>query len=373
MTSASEGSAWVAYAASGVDVAAGERAVDLLRQRIVAAGAAAPDLLGGLGGFGAAFELPTGYARPVLVSATDGVGTKTEIARLLGRRDSIGRDLVAMCADDVVCHGARPLFFLDYVAVGRLDPEAVATLVGGVADGCAEAGCALVGGETAEHPGLMDEDAFDLAGFCVGIVERDRLIDGSTARLGDAVLGMAASGLHANGYSLVRAALASSGVQLDRPVAEVAAMYGIAPERGAEGTLGEALLTPTTIYAPHVLALADAMAAGGFRLGGLAHVTGGGLPGNLPRAVGPGLGTRVDPSAWPVPLVVALMAAMAGLDSAEMRATFNGGIGMAAVVEPPAVEAALGMLAARGIEAWVIGEVTATAMTGPSRYLEAGP
>jgi phosphoribosylformylglycinamidine cyclo-ligase len=371
MTSAAEGPARTAYAASGVDVAAGERAVSLLRERIVAAGAGAHDLLGGLGGFGAAMELPAGYARPVLVSATDGVGTKTEIARLLGRRHSIGRDLVAMCADDVVCHGARPLFFLDYVAVGKLDPEAVAELVGGVADGCAEAGCALVGGETAEHPGLMDADAFDLAGFCVGIVEREALIDGSTARSGDVVLGIAASGLHANGYSLVRAALASSGLELDGPLAEVAAQYGVSSVAAATGTLGEALLTPTTIYAPHVLALIDALQADGLRLAGVAHVTGGGLPGNLPRAVGPGLGIRVSPATWPVPVIVALMAAVAGLAGAEMRATFNGGIGMAAVVEPRAVDAALELLTARGVDAWIIGEVVPAAVSGPGRYLEA--
>ncbi len=180
-----------AYADAGVDVAAGDRAVDLMRARISSAGATGVDLLGGLGGFGAALELPPGLTRPVLVSATDGVGTKTEIARDLGRLDTIGRDLVAMCADDVVCHGARPWLFLDYIAVGKLDPERVAELVSGVADGCAAAGAALVGGETAEHPGLMDADAFDLAGFCVGIVDRDRLIDGSAARVGDRVVGIA--------------------------------------------------------------------------------------------------------------------------------------------------------------------------------------
>jgi phosphoribosylformylglycinamidine cyclo-ligase len=182
-----------AYADAGVDVEAADRAVELLRARLPA-----------IGGFGAAFELPAGYARPVLVSSTDGVGTKTDIARRLGRYDTIGRDLVAMCVDDIVCHGARPLFFLDYLAVGKVEPERVATIVGGIADACAEADCQLVGGETAEHPGLMADDEFDLAGFGVGIVERDALIDGSASRPGDAIVGMAASGLHANGFSLVR-------------------------------------------------------------------------------------------------------------------------------------------------------------------------
>jgi phosphoribosylformylglycinamidine cyclo-ligase len=312
------------------------------------------DLLGGLGGFGAALELPSGYTRPVLVSGTDGVGTKTEIARALGRYDTIGRDLVAMCVDDVVCHGARPWQFLDYLAVGRLDAERVASIVGGIADGCAEAGAMLVGGETAEHPGVMEPDAFDLAGFCVGIVERDQLIDGSTTRAGDAIVGLASSGLHANGYSLVRATLRSTGMSLDEPL-------------GAN-TLGEALLAPTAIHAPHVLAVIEAL--GDARVRGVAHITGGGLPGNLPRAIRAELGALVRPGRWPVPDVMARMASLAGLDGPEMRATFNGGIGMALVVEPRAASAAIELLAQRGQEAWIIGEVVPVEVTGPSRYRE---
>ena len=207
-----------AYARAGVDVAAGERAVELMRAAVEATHR--PEVLGGLGGFGGAIAIPAGYREPVLVSSTDGVGTKTAIAAALGRYDTIGRDLVAMCADDVVCSGAAPLFFLDYLAVGRLDPTAVAELVGSVAAGCLEAGCALVGGETAEHPGLMDGDAFDLAGCCIGIVERDRLIDGTLARAGDIVIGLAASGLHANGFSLVRALLAEYDLDLAEPYQE---------------------------------------------------------------------------------------------------------------------------------------------------------
>ncbi len=344
-----------AYAAAGVDVIAGERSVTLLRERIARAGAAGADLLGGLGGFGAALELPPGYQRPVLVSATDGVGTKTEIARALGRLDTIGRDLVAMCADDVVCHGARPWLFLDYVAVGRLDPERVAAIVGGVADGCATAGASLVGGETAEHPGVMEPDAFDLAGFCVGIVERERLIDGAASRAGDAIIGIASSGLHANGYSLVRRLLRDTGTSLDEALGRT--------------SLGEALLEPTAIYAPHVLAVAEALAADG-PLHGVAHITGGGLPGNLPRALAPGLGALVDPARWPVPPVMARIATLAAIAGPEMRATFNGGIGMALVVGPNVAAAVLDLLAARGQAAWAIGEVVPVEMTGPSRYRE---
>jgi phosphoribosylformylglycinamidine cyclo-ligase len=352
-----------AYAAAGVDVTAGDQAVALLRARIAAAGAGGTDLLGGLGGFGAALELPGGYTRPVLVSATDGVGTKTEIARRLGRLDTIGQDLVAMCVDDLVCHGARPLFFLDYLAVGRLVPERVAALVGGIADGCALAGCALVGGETAEHPGLMEPDAFDLAGFAVGIVERDRLLDGRAAAPGDAVIGLASSGLHANGYSLVRRLLADE--PLDGPFQALVVRAlgpGAAAALGAAdavATTGEVLLRPTRIYAPAVLALREAIEDAGRGLTGVAHVTGGGLPGNLARAVGPALGVRVDPGAWPVPVEMRVLAAIGGLADAEVRATFNAGIGMALVVDPAAAPGALSWLAAAGIDAWRIGAVEA--------------
>jgi phosphoribosylformylglycinamidine cyclo-ligase len=345
-----------AYAAAGVDVAAGERSVELLRVRIARAGALGGDLLGGLGGFGAALELPEGYTRPVLVSSTDGVGTKTEIARALGRYDTIGRDLVAMCVDDVVCHGASPWLFLDYLAVGRLDAERVATIVGGIADGCAEAGAMVVGGETAEHPGVMEPDAFDLAGFCVGIVDRDRLIDGSATRVGDVIVGIASSGLHANGYSLVRAILRDTGTSLHEPLGGI--------------TLGEALLEPTAIHAPHVLAVIDALGRDGGTLHGAAHITGGGLPGNLPRALAPGLGALVDPGRWPVPAVMARLATLAELDGRELRATFNGGVGMALVLEPAASSAILELLAERGQEAWVMGEVVPVDVTGPSRYRE---
>jgi phosphoribosylformylglycinamidine cyclo-ligase len=335
-----------AYEAAGVDVAAGERAVELLRARL--GGGAGPDLLGGLGGFAAAVEIPEGMRRPVLVSATDGVGTKTEIARLLGRYDTLGRDLVAMCADDVVCHGARPHFFLDYLAVGRVVPQTVDAVVAGIAEACAEVGAALIGGETAEHPGVMAPDQLDLAGFCIGFVERERLIDGSEARAGDAVIGLASSGLHANGYSLVRALLDDGRLELT-----------------------DDLLEPTRLYAADILAVLDHAAAAGWRIGGVAHVTGGGLPGNLPRAVGPDLGVEVDPAAWPVPAVITRVAVAAGIEAPEMRATFNGGIGMAVVLDPAAAAGALDLLARRGVEAWQIGRVRAAGEIG-GRYRESG-
>jgi phosphoribosylformylglycinamidine cyclo-ligase len=333
-----------AYADAGVDIAAADRAVELLRERLRVS---EHDLLGGIGGFGAALTLPEGYRSPVLVTATDGVGTKTEIARRLGRFDTIGRDLVAMCADDIVCHGARPTFFLDYLAVGRVDPSRVADIVGGIAGACDEIDCALVGGETAEHPGMLEPDEFDLAGFCIGIVERDALIDGSAARAGDVVIGMASSGLHANGFSLVRTLL----------------------ERGVL-VLDQDLLTPTRLYAPAVLSLITALRERGLRLGGLAHVTGGGLPGNLPRALPEGLGIRVQTGGWPEPEIFGRITRAGDISDADMRATFNCGIGFAAAVAPDAVETAVDVLASEGVEAWPIGDIRPVAELG-ARYVEA--
>ncbi len=366
-----------AYAAAGVDVDAGDRAVELMRAAVERTHR--PEVLGGLGGFGAAVTIPPGFREPVLVSSTDGVGTKTAIAAALGRYDTIGRDLVAMCADDVVCSGAAPLFFLDYVAVGRLDPVQVADLVGGVAAGCAEAGCALVGGETAEHPGLMPPGDFDLAGFCVGVVERDDWLDGSAVRAGDAIVGLAASGLHANGYSLVRSLMARWDLDLARPYQEqliltlggdaAGAAIGAEPEHGL-ATLGEVLLTPTTIYAGALLRLRLALRTAGHDLHGLAHITGGGLPGNVPRALPAHLAARLDPTTWRMPSVVRLVGALGGLDDRELRATFNGGLGMIAIVAPTAVPATLDVLAGEGINASIVGEVVPD--DGGPRYVE-GP
>lgn len=319
-----------AYAQAGVDVDAGERAVALIRGQARSLS----------GEFASITGVPPGMREPLVVSATDGVGTKTDVARRLGRYDTIGQDLVAMCADDVVCHGAPPSFFLDYIAVGRIVPERVAEIVGGIAAACEVIGCDLLGGETAEHPGLMGEDEFDLAGFCVGFVERDSLIDGSAARAGDVVIGLASSGLHSNGFSLIR-----------RLVDE-----GRLP-------LTDGLLTPTRLYAPTVLGLVGVHA--------MAHITGGGLARNLPRAVGAALGVRVDPSTWPQPAIFDDVARAAGMDAAEMRATFNCGIGFAVTVERDAAESVMGALESRGMEAWHIGEVRPVDELGGSRYVEA--
>ena len=363
-----------AYAAAGVSVTAGEPAVELMRAHVEST--RRPEVVGGLGGFGGAFAIPPGYREPLLIASTDGVGTKTAIAAAVGRFDTIGIDLVAMCADDVVCAGAEPLAFLDYLAVGRLDPVAVAELVGSVAAGCRQAGAALVGGETAEHPGLMGADAFDLAGCCIGVVERSKVIDGSAVRAGDVILGLASSGLHANGYSLVRSLVSQWDLDLGEPYQArlrrslgdgvVDDLVAAAPHESM-ATLGEVLLTPTRIYARAVLAAIAAT-----EIHGLAHITGGGLPGNVPRALPDGLAARLDPTRWSMPSVMRLFGALGGLDDAELRATFNGGLGMVAVVPPAAVPDAIGIFAGHGIEARLVGEVMASTSVGGQRYVE-GP
>ena len=361
------------YKAAGVDVAAGERAVELMRAHVDST--RRPEVVGGLGGFGGAFAIPAGYREPLLIASTDGVGTKTAIATAVGRFDTIGIDLVAMCADDVVCSGAEPLAFLDYVAVGRLDPVAVAELVGSVAAGCREAGAALVGGETAEHPGLMDANAFDLAGCCIGVVERARVIDGAGVVAGDAILGLASSGLHANGYSLVRALVAQWNLDLSEPYqvrlrrtlgdAQADRLMAEAPHE-AMATLGEVLLTPTRIYARAVLATREVV-----DLRGLAHITGGGLPGNVPRALPTGLAARLDPTRWRMPSVMRLFGALGGLDDHELRSTFNGGLGMIAIVPPGDVAAAIASFGEHGVDATVVGEIVDAGTLGGARYVEA--
>lgn len=366
-----------AYRRSGVDVDAGERAVDLMRAHVEST--RRPESVGGLGGFGGGFTIPPGYREPLMIASTDGVGTKTAIAGAIGRYDTIGIDLVAMCADDVVCAGAEPLAFLDYVAVGRLDPVGVAELVGSVAAGCREAGAALVGGETAEHPGLMDADAFDLAGCCIGVVERERIIDGSAVRAGDVIVGMTSSGLHANGFSLVRALVAQWGldlaepyqVRLRRTLGDAATDDSlVAAPHEAMATLGEVLLTPTRIYARAVLAARAVVVAAGGDIHGLAHITGGGLPGNVPRALPDGLAARLDPTRWRMPSVIRLFGALGGLDDAELRATFNGGLGMVAVLAPSDAAVAIDALGTHGIAAMVVGEVIDAADVGGERYVE---
>ena len=364
----------LSYTASGVDVAAGDRAVELMRDAVEST--RRPEVLGSIGGFGGAITIPPGYREPVIVSSTDGVGTKTAIAAALRRWDTIGIDLVAMCADDVVCSGAEPLAFLDYIAVGRLDPVAVAGLVGGVAEGCRDAGCALVGGETAEHPGMLEAGTFDLAGTCLGIAERDDLLDGTQARAGDHIFGLPSSGLHANGYSLVRSLLAQFAIPLDRPYQEQLALTlgdagrDAALEHEPELALvsvGEALLTPTRIYARPLLAARRALRGRGHDIHGLAHITGGGLPGNVPRALPADLGARLDPMRWTMPSAMWLVAALGGLEEHEVRATFNGGLGMIVVVSPAASDA----LRATLPDAVLVGEVGTSDELG-ARYVE-GP
>jgi phosphoribosylformylglycinamidine cyclo-ligase len=370
-----------AYRAAGVDVEAGERAVELMRRHVEST-RGPRDLggLGGLGGFGGAFAIPDGYREPLLIASTDGVGTKTAIATAVGRFDTIGIDLVAMCVDDIVCTGAEPLAFLDYVAVGELDPAEVAELVSGVASGCRQAGCALVGGETAEHPGLMAADAFDLAGTAIGVVERSRAIDGSAVRAGDSIVGVESTGLHANGYSLVRSLVAEWELDLAEPYqARLRRTLGDAPtddallRRPAEAmaTLGEVLLTPTQIYARPLLAVREALATRGWDLHGLAHITGGGLPGNVPRALPDGLAARLDPTRWVMPSVMQLIGALGGMDDAELRATYNGGLGMIAVLPRPAAPSAIAALAEHGLEGLLVGEVVDAAILDGARYVEA--
>jgi phosphoribosylformylglycinamidine cyclo-ligase len=362
----------LAYTASGVDVAAGDRAVELMRDAVEST--RRPEVLGSIGGFGGAIAIPSGYREPVIVSSTDGVGTKTAIATALRRWDTIGIDLVAMCADDVVCSGAEPLAFLDYVAVGRLEPDAVADLVGGVAAGCREAGCALVGGETAEHPGLMEAGTFDLAGTCLGIVERDELLDGSAAEPGDIVFGLPSAGLHANGFSLIRSLLAEFSIPLERPYQEQLAMtlgdggrdaaLAAEPEHALQ-SVGDVLLAPTRIYSRRILDARRALRTAGHDLRGVAHVTGGGLPGNAPRAVPAELGVRLDPMRWTMPSSMWLVGALGGLEEAEVRATFNGGLGMLIVIAPAAADALRHALP----EAVLAGEILPLADLG-ARYAE---
>jgi phosphoribosylformylglycinamidine cyclo-ligase len=330
------------YAAAGVDVAAGERAVELMRAAVQATHG--PRVLGGIGGFAGLWSLDRAEdANRVLAAAADGVGTKLLVARALDRHDTVGIDLVAMVVDDVVVTGATPLFVLDYLAVGRLDPERAATIVAGVAEGCRQARCALLGGETAEHPDAMEPDAYDLAGFAVGLVERDRLLGPERVAAGDVLLGLAASGLHANGFSLARRVLAQAGVGYDRVV----------PELG--GPVGEALLTPTRIYAPDLVDLL----AEGVEVHALCHVTGGGLPGNLPRCLPAGLLARVDRAAWTPPPLFRLLGELGPVADEELARATNLGVGMVVLLPADQADRAAAFLGARGLPAWVMGEVAA--------------
>jgi phosphoribosylformylglycinamidine cyclo-ligase len=329
------------YRDAGVDIDAGEELVQRIKAHVARANR--PEVLAGVGGFGAMIELPEGrWRRPVLVAGTDGVGTKLRLAIDTGVHDGIGQDLVAMCANDVVVQGAEPLFFLDYYATGRLSVEVAERVVAGIAEGCVKAGCALVGGETAEMPGMYAEGDYDLAGFCVGVVERDRIIDGSRARAGDSVIGLASSGPHSNGYSLIRRLIAESGAD--------------AGTRIGGARLFDLLLAPTRIYVKPLLRLAAAV-----DLRALAHITGGGLTENIPRVLPKGLGARLDPRAWRWDPVWEWIRQDGRVEDAEMHRTFNCGIGMVAVVARSEADAAMELLRAAGEQATVIGEIVAGA------------
>ena len=330
------------YRQAGVDVDAGNEAVRRILAHTRRTGR--PGVAGDIGGFGGLF-LPdlTGYRRPVLVSGTDGVGTKLKIAFALDKHDTIGRDCVAMCANDVVVQGAEPLFFLDYLALAELRPEKVERIVAGVADGCVEAGCALIGGETAELPGLYASGEYDLAGFCVGLAEQDNLIDGSRVNPGDVVLGLASSGLHSNGYSLVRRVLLEqAGLRLEQRLAELGQ------------TLGEELLTPTRIYVKAALALAR---AGGVKA--MAHITGGGLTENIPRVLPPGTRVRLQAGSWPEPTVFDLIRRFGPVEEPEMRRTFNLGLGLVLVVASDQADDLVRQAALLGERAYLVGDVVA--------------
>jgi phosphoribosylformylglycinamidine cyclo-ligase len=328
------------YAAAGVDIEAGDRAVELMKASVSRAGR--PEMLTGLGGFAGLFRLDlTRYPQPVLASSTDGVGTKLAIAQAVDRHDTIGIDLVAMIVDDLVVVGAEPLFLSDYIATGRVMPEKIATIVSGIAAGCRQAGCALVGGETAEHPGVMRPNEYDLSGTGIGVVNVDGVLGADRIRSGDVLIALGASGLHSNGYSLVRHVLAESGTLLD---ASPALLGG--------RTLADELLEPTRIYARDCLALAAECGARAF-----AHVTGGGLAGNLQRVLPPTLDAIVDRATWaPLP-IFELIADLGAVPQSEMERTFNLGVGMVAVLPPERGADGLNLAQARGITAWRIGHV----------------
>ena len=327
------------YKSAGVDVTRGYKLVDLIKKG--AAETYDENVPAGLGSFGGFYNLPEGYAKPVLVSGTDGVGTKLRYAVVMDKHDTIGTDCVAMCVNDVVCQGAKPMFFLDYVACGKLDPEKMAVVVNGVARACKEVGCALIGGETAEMPGMYPEDEYDLAGFTVGIADADKIINGKTIETGDALVGLASSGVHSNGFSLVRKLLGEDRKELEKYV----------PSLGM--TLGEAVLTPTRLYIKPVLALIKE-----FEIKGIAHITGGGFIENVPRIMPAGKGAEIDIRSFPRLPIFDLLAEKSGLPDEKLYNTFNMGIGMVMAVRPEDAEAVVRRAAELGEKAYVIGKVT---------------
>jgi len=337
------------YKWAGVDIAAAEEAVELIKERV--SSTIRPEVLTGIGGFSSLFELDLSkYKNPVIASGTDGVGTKIKLAQMLDKHDTLGIDLVAMCADDVVTCGAEPLFFQDYIATGQVVPEKIASIVGGVAEGCRKAGCSLIGGEIAEHPGVMESDDYDLAGFCVGVVEKGKIIDGSKVKPEDRIIGIGSSGLHSNGYSLARKLLFEEGdFNLDDHTKEIA------------NPLGLELLMPSVIYAPVVLKVIEAC-----NVKAIAHITGGGLTENLPRVLPKNMHAEIIYGSWPVKNIFTFLQKVGEIDLFEMLRTFNMGVGMVLVVPPSEVRKALQVLDMNLYRAFEIGEIAPE--SGPVRY-----
>ena len=328
------------YAAAGVDITAGYKAVELMKKHINRT--KNEGCLDDVGGFGGCFGLDlTGITEPVLVSGTDGVGTKIKLAMLLDKHDTIGIDCVAMCANDIICCGAKPLFFLDYIACGKNIPEKIADIVSGVAEGCVRAGCALIGGETAEHPGLMPEEDYDLAGYCTGIVDKKKIIDNKTMKAGDVVIALASSGVHSNGFSLVRKVFDVENADITSPVAELGGK-----------SIGETLLTPTKLYVKSVLALINEL-----DVKGVSHITGGGFYENIPRSIPDGLGAEIIKDSVKILPIFELIAKTGNISERDMFNTFNMGVGMSVVVSEADAEKALNILKENGEDAYIIGKI----------------
>ena len=327
------------YKAAGVDVTAGYRAVELMKAHV--ARTMTSGVLSGIGGFGGLFELDTeGMKKPVLVSGTDGVGTKIKLAFLLDKHDTVGIDCVAMCVNDIICCGAKPQFFLDYIAIGKNYPEKVAQIVSGVAEGCVQSGCALIGGETAEHPGLMPEDEYDLAGFAVGVVDKEKILRPETQKAGDVMIGIRSSGVHSNGFSLVRKVFDINDLTVTKHYDEIG------------GTLGEVLLTPTRIYVKAIMSLIDAV-----NVKSVSHITGGGFYENIPRSLPKGLAAHIKRSDVDVLPVFDLIARAGSVPERDMFNTYNMGIGMTVVVAPEDADRAIASLKASGEDGYVLGEL----------------
>ena len=340
------------YAAAGVDITAGYKAVELMKKHI--ARTKNEGCVDDVGGFGGCFGLNVaGMSEPVLVSGTDGCGTKVKMAILMDKHDTIGIDAVAMCVNDIICVGAKPLFFLDYIACGKNIPEKIAAIVGGVAEGCVQSGAALIGGETAEHPGMMPVEEYDLAGFSVGIVDKKKIIDNTTMKAGDIVIALASTGVHSNGFSLCRKVF-----EIDK---NPPALYTPCEELGGK-SIGETLLTPTKIYVKSVLALLEKVA-----VKGISHITGGGFYENIPRSIPEGLGARVRRADVKVLPIFDLIAKTGNIPERDMFNTYNMGVGMSIVVSPEDVETALEILRANGEDAYLIGEIVTTEELGGSQ------